>query len=124
MKGKLESNKIMKLYAPSDFNVSVDEDAYKFEDSESSQSPNESPENREDEEFIDPHIDENFDFKNKVSNLEKKLKNQNSRINDLEEEKKLLKDEADAKYLSKCMLFFDRYHLKTIFLKDWICKEN
>ena len=45
MKGKLESNKIMTLYAPSDFNVSVDEDAYKFEDSESSQSPNESPEN-------------------------------------------------------------------------------
>ena len=53
-------------------------------------------------------------------NLEEKLKNQNSRINDLEEEKmmlkdekKMIKDEADTKYLSKCMLYFDRYHLKT-----------
>ena len=25
----------------------------------------------------------------------------------------MIKDEADAKYLSKCMLYFDRYHLKT-----------
>ena len=85
MKGKLESNKIMKLYAPSDFNVSVDEDAYKFEESESSQSLNESPENQDDEEIIDSHIDENFDLKSKIINLERKLKNQNSKINDLEE---------------------------------------
>ena len=112
MKGKLESNKIMRLYAPSDFNVSVDEDAYKFENSESSQSLNESPENKDDEEIINPYIDENFDLKNKVSNLEEKLKNQNNIVNDLVEEKKMIKDEADAKFLSKCMLYFDRYHLK------------
>ena len=93
MKGKLESNKIMTLYASSDFNVSVDEDAYKFETSESNQSVNESPENQDDEEIIDHHIDENFNLKNEVSNLKKKLKNQNSRINDLEEEKRMLKDE-------------------------------
>ena len=77
MKVKLESNKIMRLYAPSDFNVSVDEDAYKFENSESSQSLNEFQENGDDEEIIDPHIDEIIDLKNKVNNLEEKLKNQN-----------------------------------------------
>ena len=93
MKVELESNKIMKLYAPSDFNVSVDEDAYKFEDSESNQSLNESPENQDDEEIIDSQIDKNFDLRNKVSNHEEKLKKYNSRINDLEEEKMKLKDE-------------------------------
>ena len=76
MEVKLKSNKIMKLYAPSDFNVSVDEDAYKFENSESNQSLNEFQENGDDE-IIDPHIDEIIDLKNKVNNLEEKLKNQN-----------------------------------------------
>ena len=76
MEVKLKSNKIMKLYAPSDFNVSVDEDAYKFENSESNQSLNEFQENGDDE-IIDPHIDEIIDLKNKVNNFEEKLKNQN-----------------------------------------------
>ena len=37
----------------------------------------------------------------------------------------MLKDEADAKYLSMCMLYFDRYHLKTnnVFLRSNMQKK-
>ena len=93
MKARLDTDQIMTLFSPSDFDARINEELYNQESISSDESDgeqNKSPCANDD--HISPHTSEIDNFKEKVRNLEENIKTLNEKNYQLEEENKYTKN--------------------------------